>query len=201
VRSNSNDRALPLLQIDDSPDDRHLVEQAIFLTNTQFKFHGAASFEDALPYFQSHGDEGEQQEFPCPALVLLDYDLGKSKGTDFLYWLRVMKKMPTVQVVVFSGSANQDDIEDCYANGANHFLSKPNDLTRLKAIVRSLHLSLSILKLPDPLALLPEYQPDPREHPSIPALLPMPAAVSNADKCWRTKRPTNNFLGRVGNWF
>jgi CheY-like chemotaxis protein len=166
VHSNSVDgagAALPLLHIDDSGEDRLLVEQAIFLTNAQFEFHGAASFEDALSYFQSHEDDGGQQEFPCPALVLLDYDLGKSKGTDFLYWLRVMKKLSSIPVVMFSGSAGRSQIAECYAAGVNYFLSKPTDLLQLKIIVRTLRFSLRSAQGLNGIVFLKEYQPDPRE--------------------------------------
>jgi CheY-like chemotaxis protein len=153
---------LPLLHIDDSANDRLLVQQAIFLTNTAFILYEADGLESALPYFQFHNREEQAAKYPRPALVLLDYNLGKTTGVDFLHWLRVMKKMTTIPVVMFSGSVGQPFIEECYAKGANHFLRKPNDLIRLKAIVRSLHLSFAILKRPGPIVLLPEYQPDPR---------------------------------------
>jgi DNA-binding response OmpR family regulator len=100
--------------------------------------------------------------------ALLDFNLGKNTGIDFLHWLRFEKKMTAVDVVVFSGSTKEQDIEDCYVNGANHFLSKPTDLGRLKVIVRSLYLSFAELKRPGPLALLPEYRADPRREIAVP---------------------------------
>ena len=147
----------PLLHIDDSANDRLFVREAIALTKTPFTVYQADGLETAVPYFRFRQDD----EF-SPALVLLDFNLGKDTGVDFLRWLRIDKKMTTLPVVVLSGSAEQQDIEDCYAGGANHFLNKPNDLTRLKVIVQSLHLSFAVLNQPGPLFLLPEYRPDPR---------------------------------------
>jgi DNA-binding response OmpR family regulator len=150
--------SLPLLHIDDSADDRIFLREAIAITKTAFTLYEADSLEAAVPYFRFHGDDGKFG----PSLVLLDFNLGKNTGIDFLHWLRIKKKMTAVEVVVFSGSTKEQDIEDCYVNGANHFLSKPTDLARLKVIVRSLHLSFAVLKRPGPLVLLPEYRPDPR---------------------------------------
>lgn len=154
--------SLTLLHIDDSADDRLFVREAISLTKTPFTLYEADGLEAAAPYFQFHKHDGEPKQYPRPSLELLDYNLGDHTGCDFLFWLRVTQKLTSVPVVVFSGSVGHPYVEECYANGANHFLSKPNDLTRLKVIVRSLYLSFPILNRPGPIIMLPEYQPDPR---------------------------------------
>jgi CheY-like chemotaxis protein len=164
VHQNGADGALPLLYIDDSVNDRLLVREAIRLTKTPFAFYQADGLEAAMPYFQFPGHDSEPKQPPRPALVLLDYDLGNHTGADVLYWLRLMKKISSIPVVMFSGSPGKLHVEKCYAMGANYFISKPNDLDRLKTIVRTLHLSLvSNNKHPSPILHLPEYQPDPRK--------------------------------------
>ena len=165
MHSNSDNGNLPLLYIDDSVNDRLLVREAILLTKTPFAFYQADGMESAILYFQSHGHDGEPKSFPRPALVLLDYDLGNHSGADFLYWLRLIKSITSIPVVMFSGSPGPPHVAECYANGANCFLSKPKDLTRLKIIVHTLHLSLVSQRRPEPIQLLEEYQADPRENP------------------------------------
>lgn len=162
---NKADGPLVLLCIDDSVRDRLLVREAISISNTPFTFYQANGMESAIPYFQSHQHNGEPTQFPRPALVLLDYDLGNHTGVDLLYWLRLIKKISSIPVIMLCGSVAQSQIAECYANGANHYLSKPKDLERLKIIVQTLHLSLVSLHRPGPIQLLQEYQPDPREHP------------------------------------
>jgi CheY-like chemotaxis protein len=164
VHQNGADGALPLLYIDDSVNDRLLVREAIRLTKTPFAFYQADGLQAAMPYFQFPGHDSEPKHPPRPALVLLDYDLGNHTGADVLYWLRLMKKISSIPVVMFSGSPGKFHVEKCYAMGADHFISKPNDLERLKTIVRILHLSLvSDNKHPSPILHLPEYQRDPRK--------------------------------------
>jgi DNA-binding response OmpR family regulator len=90
---------------------------------------------------------------------LLDYQLGKHIGTDFLYWLRVMKSMTAIPVVMFSGSTDSEHVAECYEAGANLFLNKPTGLERLKPIVQALHTSVRC-QVPSVIFRLKEYQPD-----------------------------------------
>jgi chemotaxis family two-component system response regulator Rcp1 len=160
VRSSSNEGTLVLLHIDDSADDRFLVKYVIRETGTAFTLHQVESIAAAVPYFEFHRHDGEPKQFPRPALVLLDYDLGPQTGADFLVWLRNVKKMTSIPVVMLSGSVGEPFVEECYANGANCFLSKPNHLAGMKTLICSLYLSLSVPEGPsEPLHLLPEYQP------------------------------------------
>ena len=158
---------MPLLHIDDCANDRLLVREAIFLSHTPFTFYQANGMESAIPYFQSHRQNGEPTQCPRPALVLLDYDLGDHTGANFLYWLRLIKKITSIPVIVFSGSVAQSQVAECYSTGANHYLSKPKELDRLKIIVHTLHLSLVSPHRPGPIQFLQEYQPDPRKTPLI----------------------------------
>jgi two-component system, chemotaxis family, response regulator Rcp1 len=158
VRSNLGDGTLRLLHIDDSPNDRLLVKVAISQTKTPFIFYEADGLETAMPYFRFHQYDGENLH---PALVLLDYDMGKTTGADFLYWLRVTRKITSIPVVMLSGSVGGPHVAECYAAGANHFISKPVDLSGLKVIIRTLHMSMPC-NGHGPIAFLQEYQPDPR---------------------------------------
>lgn len=130
-------KPLPLLHIDDSSNERLLVKRAIFVTNTPFAVYGASGLESAIPYFQSHGLHPDA--FPEPSIVLLDYDMGDHTGADFLYWLRVMKKITSIPVVMFTGSVEKSQIASCYAMGASYFICKPKRPERLQAIVRALY--------------------------------------------------------------
>lgn len=153
---------LPLLYIDDNANDRALVKEAILLTDTHFAFYEAEGLESAVPYFQSDSESNQRSR---PAIILLDYALRGQTGVDFLYWLRLVKKITSIPVVVFSGTAEKRIIAECYSTGANHFLSKPKDLARLKVIVSTLHQSIVDFPRPGLIRLLQEYHPDPRENP------------------------------------
>jgi CheY-like chemotaxis protein len=162
----SEDKRLPLLHIDDDARERQLVREAIFLSDTPFAYFEADQIEAAIPFFQS-ANQRDQRQYPRPALVLLDYDLGEHTGVDFLYWLRSLKKVTSIPVVMFSSSVNKSNLGECYANGASYFLNKPNSLSRLKLILEALYKAVSSPQpRPNPIMALAEYMPDPRTKPA-----------------------------------
>ena len=164
VASESEDRRLPLLHIDDTANERQLVREAIFLSNTPFLFFEADNLESAIPFFQSP-HRRELEHYLRPAVVLLDYDMGDRTGVDFLLWLRSMKKITSIPVVMFSSSVSARHVAECYANGANYFIDKPHNLIRLKTIVRALYQSLTTAHHPSPIQDLAEFLPDPKPKP------------------------------------
>ncbi len=141
MRQNTDGGKFTLLHIDDCADDRLLLREAISLTNTPFTLCEAESADAAVPYFR-FPNEGSEKQYPRPALVLLDYSMGRQSGADFLYWLRITNRITLIPVVMYSGTEGEKCIEDCYAQGANYFLRKPNDLVRLKVIISTLYLFL-----------------------------------------------------------
>jgi CheY-like chemotaxis protein len=164
---NREKRELPLLHIDDSASDRLLLREAILLTNVRFELHEADGLESATAYFQAHWREDELTPDSGPALVLLDYDLGNNHtGVEFLHWLRVIKKITSIPVVLLSGSDGNRHIAECYATGANFFVNKPKTLASLMTMVRALYSSVTSAKQPCPIILLQEYQPNPGEGPA-----------------------------------
>lgn len=163
MRSNRKRPVLHLLHIDDDPNDRRLIQEAIRTTRTPFYFHGAEDLEAAMDHFTFLPRVNRPFCRPRPALVLLDYDLGTQCGTDFLYWLRTQHLNTAIPVVMYSGSGDDGQVRECYAYGANQFLRKAQSLDRSETVIRALHACffLRILNFQF-LARLPESEPDPR---------------------------------------
>ena len=153
MQAKATNGLLPLLHVDDSANERLMVRHAIEITKTPFNFEEADCIESAVPYFERQ---------PWPAIVLLDYDMGRHTGVDFLIWLRGLKNITSVPVAMFTGSVGGKHIVECYANGANYFLSKPKYSERLQEIVRTLYEAVA-LRNPSMIRSLEEFQPDLRE--------------------------------------
>src|SRR5689334_13465141 len=131
MRTKLSNDPLPLLYVDDDEYDRHLVELALRHTNTIFQLYTADGAESAAPYFEFRQQSAAANPCPRPKLILLDYDMGTHTGADFLFWLRVMRHLTAIPVVMFSGSVGARHVAECYEAGADHFLRKP---VGLKAI-------------------------------------------------------------------
>ena len=76
------------------------------------------------------GHFADRQKFPFPCLVLLDLKLPLVMGLDVLKWIRQQVEIPLV-VIVFSASAEDSDVAKAYRLGANAFLTKPSEASKL----------------------------------------------------------------------
>lgn len=73
-----------------------------------------------------------------PALVLLDLKMPRRTGAEVLAWMRDKPVLCTVPVIIFSSSANRNDIEQAYCLGANAFMVKPPSLGERLELARFL---------------------------------------------------------------
>jgi CheY-like chemotaxis protein len=154
VHSNSDRRVLKLLHIDDSEIQRFMVKEAILFAKIPFRFYEADCPKSAMAFFQ-------YDSHPQPEVVLLDYSMEPHTGAELLDWLRVERGLTSVPVIMFSGSTGPYHVAECYAKGANHFLSKPSSFANLKEILCALYESV-LRKTPEPIIGLRQYIADPR---------------------------------------
>ncbi|WP_027483315.1 response regulator [Deinococcus pimensis] len=73
-----------------------------------------------------------------PDLVLLDLKLPRLNGLEVLSWLRAQPHLRFVPVVMLTTSHERTDVLGAYERGANSYLVKPVNATRLKDLVVSL---------------------------------------------------------------
>jgi CheY-like chemotaxis protein len=118
-----------ILLADDDKDDRILLREALHELSADIKLltaeHGKACLELL------------SELTILPDMILLDINMPVKNGKETLMEI---KKNPdysglsTTPVIMYSTSANQRDIEECYKIGANLYIIKPNnfsDLTQL----------------------------------------------------------------------
>ena len=82
-------------------------------------------------------------------LVLLDLNMPRMNGIEFLRELRKDSELRSIPVVVLTTSASQDDIARAYSSHANCYITKPVDLDQFLRVVQSIEsFWLSLVKLP-----------------------------------------------------
>jgi len=64
-------------------------------------------------------------------LVLLDLNLPIVSGFEVLEFLKSDPQLKKLPVVVLSGSSSQQEIERCYAAGANSYMCKPTGIQQV----------------------------------------------------------------------
>jgi len=71
-------------------------------------------------------------------LLLLDLNLPLITGFEVLEQVRSISRLKTLPIVIMSGSTNSEEIDHCYALGANSYIAKPNHLDEIFACGESL---------------------------------------------------------------
>lgn len=72
-----------------------------------------------------------------PRLALLDQNLPRRTGLEVLEWIRKESTVPTLPVLLLSGSDYDGDVQAAYLLGANGYLVKPLSYDHMLAMARA----------------------------------------------------------------
>lgn len=120
-----------ILIVEDSDDDFFATMRAFNKTNLANPIQRCTNGDQALDYLYQRGEFSAPGKAPAPSIILLDLNL---PGTDGREVLRLIKKdamLMKIPVIVLTTSNAEQDIERCYAAGANSYVQKPVDLAGL----------------------------------------------------------------------
>ncbi len=116
---------------------RLLEYQCSFQARSYSSSEGGVNWSPTARIEGAHSDraasasKGEQAGYPLPSLILLDWNLGKQRGDEFLKRLRADSRLAAIPVVVFTTSDDASDLSLAYASGANGYVVKPGTFTEL----------------------------------------------------------------------
>ena len=130
-----NNNKPKILLVEDNPGDVRLTEEAFAESNLGCVLFVAENGERALDFlYKREGNEGA----PTPDLVLLDLNLPKLNGLEFLARVKSDEKLRRLPVLVLSTSTAERDIQAAYDLHANCYLAKPVDLSAFFNLVRTI---------------------------------------------------------------
>lgn len=123
----------PILLVDDDENDVFFMTEAFRKADVQHAVHVARDGREALQYLQHLAE----QKATMPHLVILDLKLPFVMGLDVLKNIREELGLLCV-VIIMSASAEKADVCSAYQLGANAYIVKPTDTSRLLEIVKSI---------------------------------------------------------------
>lgn len=133
-----------VLLVEDNPSDVFIVQRVFQKLKVQSSIQVASDGEEAIAYLSGTGKYSDREQFPLPAVVLLDLKLPRRSGLEVLEWLKAQPVLSRLPVVVLTSSKQSSDINQAYDRGANSYVVKtvnPRDTEELGRILSHYWLS------------------------------------------------------------
>ncbi|WP_440765180.1 response regulator [Natronorubrum sp. DTA7] len=128
------DDPIDVLLVEDNPGDVRLTQEAFKQLSIETTIHVATDGDDALEFLTKRRDSDPDT---VPDLVLLDLNLPRMNGLEFLETIKDDATLTRIPVLVLTSSEAVEDVLDSYELSANAYLTKPTDPTEYEETVEA----------------------------------------------------------------
>ena len=125
-----------ILLAEDEASDAHLVKVALQENRILADLQHVIDGQEALDFVRRHGSRFAAA--PRPDLILLDLNMPRMDGREFLHALKQDQALCDIPVVILTTSQAQRDIQSCYSLGASGFITKPIDIGQFINVINGL---------------------------------------------------------------
>lgn len=127
---------ITILAVDDSPDDQALMTRAFRLNGVTCHISWASGGNEAIAYLNGDGQFADRTRFPYPTFIMTDLKMPDGDGFSILQHLKSKPEWAVIPTVVFSGSADLDDIKRSYMLGAGSYLVKRGNFAEMRRLLK-----------------------------------------------------------------
>lgn len=133
----NNSKANPaVLLVEDDSFDFQLIKTALSRTPGEINLIRVHDGDMAVDYLSGAAPFDDRKTYPLPVTMILDIKLPKRSGLEVLLWLRSqetpIRRLPTLML---TSSNHQVDINRAFERGANAYLTKPESVKELTAML------------------------------------------------------------------
>ncbi len=125
-----------VLLVEDEPADAHLVRVALRENRLLVDLHVARDGVEALQFLRHQGHFGD--DTPRPDLILLDLNMPRMDGREFLAVIKEDAALSKIPVVVLTTSDVERDVVASYQLCAASYITKPVDMEQFSSAIRGL---------------------------------------------------------------
>ena len=126
-----------VLFVEDNPNDLELALATLSQENFVKNIIVARDGQQAIDFLYSTGLH-QAREPGNPILIMLDIKLPKVDGLEVLRRIKADPVLKNIPIIMFTGSAEDSDLEMSYALGANAYVVKPIDFTKYAEALKSI---------------------------------------------------------------
>ena len=141
-----NDQPITILLVDDDPDCRMLIRDAVEECKVSNQVFEVCNGAEALDFLYGRGKHAAATR---PGLIFLDIEMPGLDGQETLKRIRSDPQFRDVPVVMMTGVADERQMEEAAANGANSYTVKPANAEQfLRTVLASTNYWLTIHQYP-----------------------------------------------------
>jgi len=140
------DKMYNIMLVDDDQVDVMNVQRAFKKNNITNPLHVATNGIEALDLLR--GTEGREKILPLPRIILLDINMPKMNGIEFLRELRADPELHSISVFMMTTSNDDKDKLDAYNLNVAGYIVKPVSFDKFVSAVSVLNSYWKLCELP-----------------------------------------------------
>lgn len=129
-----------ILLIENDKDFIYLLEQAFRKAEIRNPLKIARYGNEAILYLRGVGIYSDRQNYPLPAIIILDLTNPDGSSMTLLGWIREHLPFTKVPILVLAAENQDKEVQHAIDHGANAFILKGKNLAELTRAIRSLEL-------------------------------------------------------------
>lgn len=137
-----------ILVVDDDENDQLLITRAFRSAGVTQEIRCVNSGNEAIAYLEGRGEYADRNKYPYPSFILTDLKMPDGDGFAVLDFLRSHSEWAVIPTVVFSSSADNEDVLLAYKLGASCFLCKPDSPEKLREMMKCLYTFWNYCEIP-----------------------------------------------------
>ena len=132
----------PILLVEDDRVDAMTLKRALNDQKVISPLVQVTNGEEAIEYLRNGGNQE-------PCLILLDLNMPKMNGVEFLKIVKADETLKKIPIVVLTTSTEERDIAESFERGAAGYMVKSVDYEKFVEIVRAIDAYWSLSELPN----------------------------------------------------
>ncbi len=138
---------ITILLVDDDPDCRMLVKDAIADSKVRNSVYEVGTAEEALKFLKR---ESTYANAPRPGLIYLDIEMPGINGIELLKQIKADPELRNITVVMMTGVSDEEHLRNAAAAGANSYTIKPANAEQfLRTVIDSANYWLTVHQYPE----------------------------------------------------
>ncbi len=131
----------PILLVEDDNVDVMTVQRALKDLNIKNHLVSTANGEEALEYLKNNDNNK-------PSIILLDLNMPKMDGIEFLKIVKADKALKKIPIVVLTTSSQEQDINESFKLSVTGYIVKPVDYAEFVEAISTINQYWTLSKLP-----------------------------------------------------